>query len=141
MFACALTLPATAGATDYAIIARDIVPSGEPGGVPPPAGADSQARLYDGLTPLFSNVTAADVNQFFKPETLGVAAATPGPVTTEPVPRAGETIVRDAIDVPHIQGVTHDDVTWGVGWALAEDRGLHVQQARYDSLVAAIDAP
>ncbi len=139
--AAALFVPATAGATDYAIIARDIVPSGEPGSVPPPTGADSQARLYDGLTPLFDHVSAADVNQFFKPETLGVAAATPGPVTAESVPHPGVTIVRDGFDVPHVHGVTRDDVTWGAGWVVAEDRGSLIQQARYDSLVAAIDAP
>ena len=33
--------------------------------------------MYDGLTPLFNRVTAADVNRLFKPETLGTA--TPGP--------------------------------------------------------------
>ena len=30
---------------------------------------------------------------------------------------------------------------WAAGWIAAEDRGLLLQQARYDSLVAAIDAP
>ena len=69
--------------------------------------------------------------QFFKPETLGIA--TPGPTTTE-TPQAGVTIVRDAYHVAHIHGVTRDDVTWGAGWVVAEDRGLLLQQARYDSL-------
>ena len=56
--------PATASAAppaptfaDHAIIARDIIPSGEPGDVPPPAGADQQAKMYDALTPLFNHVT------------------------------------------------------------------------------------
>jgi acyl-homoserine lactone acylase PvdQ len=43
--------------------------------------------------------------------------------------------------VPQIIGKTRDDVTWGAGWVIAEDRGLLLQQARYDSLVAAINAP
>jgi acyl-homoserine lactone acylase PvdQ len=138
-FAVTVIIPATASAKDFAVIARDIVPSGEPGGFPVPPGADSQALMYDALTPLFNRVTDAQLPQFFKPETLGTA--TPGPVRTESVPHAGVTIVRDGFDVPHIHGATRDDVTWGTGWALAEDRGLLLSQARYDSLVAAIDAP
>ncbi len=135
----ALTAPSFAVAKDYALIARDIIPSGEPGGVPVPAGATRQAMMYDALTPLFSHVTDAQLPQFFKPDTLGVA--TPGPVSHESVPRTGVTITRDGYDVPHIDGKTRDDVTWGSGWVLAEDRGLLLSQARYDSLVAAIDAP
>ncbi len=135
----AAALPASAAAsTDYAIIARDVVPSGQPGAVPPPPGADSQAKLYDGLTPLFDQVSAADIARLFKPETLGVA--TPGPTSVEQ-PRAGVSITRDGYAVPHIHGATFDDVTWGAGWVIAEDRGLLLQQARYDSRVAAIDAP
>ena len=112
-FAVAEIIPVTASAKDFAIIARDIVPSGEPGGFPVPPGADSQALMYDALTPLFNRVSDAQLPQFFKPETLGTA--TPGPVRTESVPRAGVTIVRDGFDVPHIHGVTRDDVTWGAG--------------------------
>jgi len=140
VLAAALVGPAVASATtDYAIIARDIVPSGEPGSVPPPPGADTQAKMYDALTPLFDHVSAADLQLFFKPETLGTA--TPGPTTVETVPHPGVTILRDAFDVPHVFGVTRDDVTWGAGWVLAEDRGLLLDEARYVSLVAAIDAP
>jgi acyl-homoserine lactone acylase PvdQ len=135
----AASLPAGAAAKDYAVIARDIVPSGEPGGFPVPAGADTQAKMYDALTPLFNHVSAQQVNQFYKPDTLGTA--TPGPVSTETVPRSGVTVTRDGYDVPHVHGVTRDDVTWGAGWVIAEDRGLLLSQARYDSLVAAIDAP
>src|SRR5581483_9765995 len=56
---------------DYATTALDIVPSGEPGSVPIPDGATSQAAMYDALTPLAGNVTDAQLPQFFKPETLG----------------------------------------------------------------------
>ena len=51
------------------------------------------------------------------------------------------TIKRDSFDVPHIFGKTRDDVTWGSGWVLAEDRSLLLSQARYDSRVAAVDVP
>ncbi len=137
--AAAFAATAAAVARDYAIVAQDIVPSGEYGSVPPPVpAAETQAKMYDALTPLFDRVTNAGLLSDFKPETLGTA--TPGPVHTE-TPHPGVTIVRDGFDVPHIFGATRDDVTWGAGWALAEDRALLLQEARYDSLVAAIDAP
>ena len=51
------------------------------------------------------------------------------------------TIIRDRYDVPHVSAATHDGGVWAAGWITAEDRGLLLSQARYDSLVAAIDAP
>ncbi len=126
-------------AKDFSIIARDIIPSGQYGAVPPPAAADQQAMMYNALTPLFGNITAASLQADFKAENVGSGVS--APLTAETVPHAGVTVLRDAFDVPHIYGVTRDDVTWGAGWVIAEDRGLLLQQARYDSLVAAIDAP
>jgi acyl-homoserine lactone acylase PvdQ len=136
----AALLPAAASAKDYASVATDIVPSGQYGSVPAPPQATVQAKMYDALTPLFSHVTQADVVADFKPAPLGSGDA-PRPVTTEAVPHAGVTISRDAYDVPYVRGVTRDDVTWGAGWVIAEDRGLLLEQARNDSMVAAIDAP
>jgi acyl-homoserine lactone acylase PvdQ len=43
--------------------------------------------------------------------------------------------------VPHIYGKTDDDVTFGAGFALAEDRALLLEQTRYNSRVAVIDVP
>jgi acyl-homoserine lactone acylase PvdQ len=129
---------AAQGATDYAQTARNIIPSGQYGGFPGP-GADAQAKLYDGLTPLFDNVSDADLNTYFKSERFGID--TDGPTTTESVPRPGVTIVRDKYNVPHVTGQTHDDGIWAAGWIAAEDRGLLMQIARYDARVAAIDAP
>ena len=54
---------APAAAQDYAATARNIIPSGQYGGVPPPAGADAQAKMYDALTPLFDQVTAATCDE------------------------------------------------------------------------------
>lgn len=135
--AAALSAPASA-ARDYGIIARDVVPSGAQGAVPVPSDAGREASMYDALTPLFNRVTAADVARLFKPETLGIA--TPGPTSTER-PRAGLAIRFDGYHVAHIHGANRDALTWGSGWVMAEQRGLLLQQARYDSLVAAIDAP
>jgi acyl-homoserine lactone acylase PvdQ len=137
-----MLVPAPALAKDYASIARDIVPSGEYG-TPPTAATlpkiEQQAQMYNALTPLFNHVSTADLFSDFKPEPLGIAGA--GPVTKEPVSRAGVTIYRDRFDVPYVYGKTRDDVTWGAGWVLAEDRGLLLEEARYISLLAAIDAP
>ncbi len=126
--------------TDEALIARDIMPSGEYGSVPPPTQADQQAKMYDALTPLFNNVTPTDLVNDFKPDPVGIAGAAK-PITPETVPHAGITLLRDAYNVPYIYGVTRDDVTWGAGWVVAEDRGLLLGEARYIARLAAIDAP
>ena len=59
----------------------------------------------------------------------------------ERVPHHGVRIFRDKFNVPHIYGRTDDDVTWGAGWTVAQDRELLLEQARYNSRVAVIDAP
>jgi hypothetical protein len=130
---------APAAADDYAATARNIIPSGQLGGLPVPADADAQARMYDALTPLFNQVTEADLQTKFKSEGFGVGPDGPG--TPESVPRKGVTIVRDRFHVPHITGRTHDDVTWAMGWVAEEDRGLLLATARYPGRLAALDAP
>src|SRR3954464_11949163 len=135
-----LASAAPAAAKDYAPDARNIIPSGQYGSVPIPNGADQQAIMYDGLTPLFDQVTPADLTKYFKSEALG-AAGSPGPTTVEQTPRAGLKLVRDAFNVPHLTGKTRDDVTWGAGWVLEEDRGLLLAQGRYPARMAALDAP
>jgi acyl-homoserine lactone acylase PvdQ len=138
--ACALLLaPAGASADDFAGTALNIIPSGQYGGLPVPAGADEQAQMYDSLTPLFDQVTAPDLLTAFKSEKFGVDNAGPG--RPEAVPRAGVTIVRDRFNVPHITGKTRDDVTWAMGWVLEEDRALLLAQGRYPARLAAVDAP
>ncbi len=134
-------VPAAAGAfaIDYAIIARDIIPSGQYGSVSPPPQAAQQAMMYNALTPLFNHVTPAALMTDFKAE--GVGRGVTGKLVAESVPHAGVRVLRDSFDVPHIYGTTRDDVTWGAGWVIAEDRGVLLQEARYDALVAAIDLP
>ena len=129
----------SAAAKDYAQTARNIIPSGQIGTVPAPPNADMQAQLYDGLTPLFDHVTNADFNQYFKSERFGID--TDGPSTVESVPHPGVTITRDSFDVPHVHSTTYDGGIWAAGWIAAEDRGLLLQQARFNGRVAAIDAP
>src|SRR5919112_5762203 len=111
-----LTLPAGAPAAtrDFAATALNIMPSGQLGAVPPPAGADRQARMYDALTPRFDRVTSADVTRLFKSERFGTRGQCP--CRTERVPRAGVRIVRDRFSVPHITARRVDDLTWAAGW-------------------------
>ncbi len=61
-----------AGAKDYTGYARNIVPSGEWGSVPVPPAADTEAKMYDGLTPLFDQVSNSDLNTYYKSEKFGV---------------------------------------------------------------------
>ena len=132
--------PPAPAAADFAQTALNIIPSGQYGSVPPPPGADDQAQMYDGLTPLFDQVTNADLTQYFKSERVRQSAPTaPGPPRR--VPRPGVTIIRDKFNVPHVNATTYDGGIWAAGWIAAEDRGLLLQQARYNARVAAIDAP
>src|SRR3954469_23067981 len=84
-----LLLPAGARAQatrDFAATALNIIPSGQLGAVPPPAGADRQARMYDALTPRFDRVTSRDLTRDFKSERFGTRGQCP--CRTERVPRA-----------------------------------------------------
>jgi acyl-homoserine lactone acylase PvdQ len=133
------TARAAAAPKDDAIIGRDIMPSGEYGGYPTPPNANDQAKLYNALTPLFGHVTAKEIDKDFIPMTLGADIV--GPSTQEDVPRVGVTIFRDKYNIPHVIGRTRDDVTWGAGWVMAEDRSILLNQARGDAYLAAINAP
>jgi acyl-homoserine lactone acylase PvdQ len=137
---CTLAAAAPAYAVrDYSSTALNIIPSGQWGGLPVPRKADDQARMYDGLTPLFDKISNRQLFRWFKSEKLGTNRQ--GPLTRERVPRKGVRIMRDRHNVPHIYGRTNDDVTWGAGWVLAHDRELLLEQARYNARVAVIDAP
>jgi len=128
-------VPSAHAVRDYARTALNIIPSGQYGAVPPPEGAERQARMYDGLTPLFDDVIRRDLFRYFKSERLGTRAR------RATRPRRGLRIVRDRHNVPHIYGRTDDLVTFGAGYVLAQDRELLIEQARYNARVAAIDAP
>lgn len=143
-----LTLPvASATAKDYADTALNIIPSGQYGSIPVPAASgdklagDAQAEMYDGLTPLFDNVRNRDLTTFFKSEALG-SLGTDGPGTDDPIPgRPDIQITRDIYNVPHVVADSYDGGIFAAGWIAAKDRGLLLQQARFNARVAAIDAP
>ena len=133
-----LAIPSSAGAQapDTATTALNVLPSGQYQA--PSPGAEREAQMYNALTPLRDNVTDDVLPRYFKSE-----AMEPGPIVrTETVPgRPGLEIRRDEFNVPHIYGQTDDDVTFGAGYAIAEDRSLLLSQARFNSLTAAIDVP
>jgi len=137
--AVAAFAPSAYAIRDFSSTALNIIPSGQYGGVPPAPQADAQAKMYDALTPLFDQVSNGDLHKYFKSERLGTKGQ--GPLHREKVPRKGVKLIRDSFNVPHIYGKTNDDVTWGSGWALAEDRELLLEQARYNARVAVVDAP
>jgi acyl-homoserine lactone acylase PvdQ len=138
----------------------NIVPwgAGEPGvpwasspGVLP---LETQALMYDRLTPLYRDVTDAqlvpstDGTGYFKSEAL-LDRNDPSLITTETaagsVPgRPGTltaTVRRDSYGVPHIYSDTDDGVVFGAGWVIAEDRNLLLSVARDNAYAAAIDLP
>ena len=131
----ALGASAAAPPADHAQLAVDVLPPGQGPNVPE---LTSQEALYDGLTPLQGNVTAADITRFYKPETLGLGGAKAVRVER---PAGGVAIYRDAYDVPHIYGKTRADTEFGAGWATAEDRGLDLQLLRGPARISALDVP
>ena len=124
----ALLLPASAlGATDFGRNVYNVLPAGQFGGLPLTKHSSDQLPLYDGLTPLWDQVTAADIPKYFKPERFGVT----GKVERTERPKKGLTIKRDSWGVPHIYAKTRDLVEFGAGWVTAEDRGLFIETIRH----------
>ena len=101
-----------ASARDYADTALNIVPSGQFGAVPLPSGADTQAKMYDGLTPLFDKVSDADLRRFFKSEALN-RPGVDGPARTRRLPRRGVTITRDKYNVPFVKATSQSGARVG----------------------------
>jgi len=132
--AALVLVPATASAADQAF---DVLPAGNFGGSPTTAHSRDQLSLYDGLTPLLGHVTASDIRRFYKPETLGPSGST----SVEATPRNGVRIRRDKYGVPHITGKTRDDLYWGEGWVVAEDRYLLLSLGRGPARAAVADVP
>ncbi len=130
--ACLVAVPAASAET-----ARYILPPGNFGGLPTTPNSLDQLPLYDGLTPLRGNVTAADIDRFFLRADFNPIGAT----TDEPTGRAGLRIAYDSYGVPHIYGNTRNDLSFGAGWVTARDRGLLLNLGRGPARVAVADVP
>ena len=85
-----------------------------------PAHFADQLEMYDALGKVApGTLSESSLTSYYKNARLGVADA--DVVSTE-TPRAGLTIKRDKFGVPHIKGVTDEDVAFGAGYANIEDR-------------------
>jgi acyl-homoserine lactone acylase PvdQ len=129
----------TASAKDYSDTARSILAPGQAGGLPTTPNSTDQLALYDALTPLRGNVTAADVNKYYKPNVFGTAGQ--GPTKVEKTSNKSVKIVRDKWGVPHITAKKRGDVIYGSGYVAAQDRQLLLELARGPGRLAILDAP
>jgi acyl-homoserine lactone acylase PvdQ len=115
--------------------------------------AQTQAQMYDRLTPLFRDVTDAqlvpstDGSGYYKSAGL-LPENDPSFLLTEPVagtaPGVGAVsarIKRDAYGVPHVYSDTDAGAIFGAGYVIAEDRNLLLDQARFNGLAGLIDIP
>src|SRR4051812_10616707 len=133
----ALVPSAYAAPRDFGKLTRNILPAGQAGGFPATAHSIDQLKLYDALTPLQGNVSAADVRNFFKPATFKPT----GKTHIEATSMKGVKIVRDKFETPHITAATRAKVLFGAGWVTAEDRGLLLGTLRGPGRIAALDVP
>lgn len=117
-----------------------MLPPGESGSPTPGPHSADQLPLYDGLTPLFDQVTDADLPTYFKPNIFGLGSEKPASVERPPA-RPGLHIDRDSRDVAHVFGDTRDDVMYGAGWVTVEDRAPLMELLRGPGRLAAVDAP
>ena len=86
VLATAAALTPSAHAADYADTARAVLAPGQAGGLPTTSNSTDQIPLYDGLTPKFNQVTAGDLNTFFKPNVFGTRGQ--GPTRVERTPNS-----------------------------------------------------
>jgi acyl-homoserine lactone acylase PvdQ len=149
----ALTPAATAATTLNVIPHGQWAPGVSWGTAPGLLPADAQARMYDRLTPLFRDVTdaqlvpSADGSGFYKSAALldeNDPSLLTGETVAGPAPGAGivsARIKRDAYGVPHLYSDTDVGVIFGAGYVEAQDRNLLIDQARFNGVAALIDLP
>ena len=98
--------------------AQSVMPPGQSGFVSAPCLLDSSAcdpHLTDQI-PLFTGFQ-------YKSSMLGQTG-------TEETPKAGVRVVRDEYGVPAVYGDTEDDMWWGMGYAIAQDRLFQIEAFR-----------
>ena len=152
----ATAVPVASASADTTL---NIVPHGNVGpGVPWATApgilpADTQAKMYDRITPLFRNITpdvltpSTDGTGYYKSAAL-LAETDPSFVLSETVsgtsPSAGAVsarIKRDVYGIPHIYSDTDAGAIFGAGYAVATDQSLLLNQARNNGFAGLIDMP
>lgn len=128
-------------AGDRSVVALNILPPGQgrylngpellvaqTSGEQPPHNTD-QLDMYDSLVQGAPDVTAADLQKYFKDASFGVK---PDDIERQYEPRPGVTVLRDAgFGVPHVYGKTRSDVMFGAGYVSAEDRLFMMDTLRH----------
>jgi acyl-homoserine lactone acylase PvdQ len=117
-----------------------VLPPGEAGSSSPGPHSVDQIPPYDGLTPLFDQVTDADLPTYFKPNVFGLGNETPASVERPPA-RPGLRVDHDNKGVAHVFGTTRGDVMYGTGWVTVEGRAAPMELLRGPGRLAAVDAP
>ncbi len=84
-----------------------------------PANSQDQLGKYTNLLYGYPSLTDATLGDYYNDESFGVR---PADVIRTETPKAGVTIYRDTHDVPHIYGDTDQTLSFGAGYAQAEDR-------------------
>jgi acyl-homoserine lactone acylase PvdQ len=85
----------------------------------PPRSFSDQLPMYTDLIKAEPNLTAADLDRFFKDASFGTR---PENIVRSERPRGGVVILRDTYGVPHVYGQTRADTFFGAGYASAQDR-------------------
>jgi acyl-homoserine lactone acylase PvdQ len=154
--ALAAVIPVASASADTTL---NVVPHGNqaPGvpwaSTPGMLPADTQAKMYDRITPLFRDITDAvlkpstDGTGYYKSAAL-LAENDPSLITSETVggtsPTAGAVnarIKRDNYGVPHIYSATDAGAIFGAGYAVATDQSLLLNLARSNGVAGLIDMP
>ena len=102
--------------------AESVMPPGQSGFVSSPCLAASQQSdsSAEPCDPHLTDQIPLYVDFKYKNSMLGQQG-------TEETPKAGVRIVRDSYGVPSVYGVTEDDMWWGAGYAIAQDRLFQIQ--------------
>src|SRR5207249_2247297 len=106
------------GGQGQTVNATELAQYEAPGGQPPNSFV-SQLGMYENLVYGVSGLSAANIGNYFKPAGFGLPSSE---IVRTEKPKDGVTILRDAMNVPHIYGTTRADTEWGAGYASAEDR-------------------
>src|SRR3954454_13247563 len=139
-FAGMLIACAAVAAPAYAVVGfREILPVGQGSNVTtgelaqyeltgtPPATFVNQLEPFENLLYDAPSLTLDKLLADFGDTTLGATPAT----TTVEMPKAGVTITRDKLNVPHIVGDTRANTMYGAGYVQAEDRLFEMDLLRH----------
>ncbi len=92
----------------------------------PPSVFVDQGDMFEALLPTGPTMDDSDLPTYFKPAPLD-----PPPGSTTETPRPGVTIARDEYGVPYVTGDTRVNLSWGAGYAQAQDRLFFMDVLRH----------